>query len=77
MSASYLTLDLFAGPACRLDSSRRKFAVLACVLDHGGEPVLAIKVLKLAVGKSISKVTANVSLAWKRNGERNLPNDAH
>lgn len=62
MCTADLTLDLFAGPACGLDSSGRELAILACVLDHLGKPLLAIEVLEFAVGECICKITVDVSV---------------
>jgi hypothetical protein len=53
-----LTLDLFSGPACGLNGSGRELAILACVLDHCGEPLVAVEALEFAVGESICEVTA-------------------
>ena len=75
--AADLTLDLFTGPACGLDGTRRELAVLACILDHCGEPLLAVELLEFAVGESICKITIAVSLAFEDDRVKNLPNDAH
>jgi hypothetical protein len=77
VGATDLTLDLFTGPTCSLDGSGREFAVLACVLDHCSEPLLAVEVLEFAVGESICKVTVAVSLILDKESIKNLPNDTH
>ena len=76
MRATDLALDLFAGPACGLDGSGREFAVLACVLDHCCEPLLAVEALEFAIRESISKITTTVSLLLEEQGQ-NLPNNTH
>ena len=66
MRATYLALDLLASPTCGLDGTWGEFAVLACVLDHCGKPLLAVKVLEFAAGESICKVT--VAVSWDTDG---------
>lgn len=58
-----LALDLFAGPACRIDGSGLEFAVLASILNHLGEPVCAVVGLKFSMGEGIGEVTEVVSIA--------------
>lgn len=58
-----LALDLFAGPACRLDGSGLEFTVLASILDHLGKPVCAVVGLELSMGEGIGEVTEVVSIA--------------
>ena len=62
-----LTLDLLPGPTCSLDSTGREFAVLACILDHCGEPFLTIEALEFAAGECIREITVVVSL-YSTNG---------
>jgi hypothetical protein len=73
MCAADLTLDLFAGPACGLNGSGGELAILTCVLDHLGEPILAIEVLEFAVGECICKITVDVNLSRRKRCLRTYP----
>lgn len=64
MRTTDLTLNLFAGPACGLDGPGGEFSILSSILDHCGEPFLAIKSLELAVWERICKITGDVSLLF-------------
>lgn len=72
-----LALDLFAGPACRLDGSGLEFAVLASILDHLGKPVCAVVGLELSMGKGIGEVTEVVSIAQRESWTVYSPNNTH
>ena len=56
-----LTLDLLTGPAGRFYRPWGEVAVGLSVLDHGGQPVLAEGIHKLAVRVGIGQIAAMVS----------------
>jgi hypothetical protein len=60
-----LTLDLFAGPACRIDGSGLEFTVLASILDHLGEPLCTVVGRELSMREGISEVTEFVSVGQR------------
>lgn len=57
LSAADLTLDLFAGPASSLNGAGLELAVLARLLDHGGQPIRTEGFNQLAIRISIGKIT--------------------
>lgn len=62
LSTPDLTLDLLAGPAGSVNSSRLEFAVLACVLDHGGDPLSTVELREFAIREGIGEITTEVSM---------------
>lgn len=58
-----LALDLLASPTSSVNSARAEVAVLAGVANKGSNPIVTEESCKLAVGESLSQVTAKVSQA--------------
>lgn len=57
LAAAQLALDLLASPASRVNGSGLELSVGLCLLNHGGEPLLAESLDKLPIGIGIGKVT--------------------
>ncbi len=61
LGSSDLTLDLLASPSGGFECPGLEFAIGSCLFDHLHQPVGAIELREVAVGKGLRQITAKVS----------------
>jgi hypothetical protein len=77
LSATDLTFDLLAGPACGVDGSGLEVSIYSSLFDHLSEPIRAVIIREFAMGEGLREITTMVSIIYHQIQLMHSPNDSH